>query len=142
MRFPGAAWVVLAVSTAVAQTPGKPDAVSACSIELGPSTLTIYVPLTGDVQLAGRPVPEVRLGITVMRLIDTADFKTILLLVAPDATYARARNAVEGSRGLPVAAVQLRADEDNSHLKCLAGQHSTLTKALHSLQKIPKPIPK
>ena len=81
-----------------------------------------------------------------MRLIDTADFKTILLLVAPDATYARAQNAVdqalEGSRGLPVAAVQLRADEDNSHLKCLAGQHSTLTKALHSPQKIPKPIPK
>ena len=147
MRLLAAVLLVLVCSTLRAQTPGKPRPLSACSTELGPGTLTIYVPLTGDVQVEARPVPEVRLGLTVMHLIDTAgDFKTILLLVAPDATYARTQNAVdqalEGSRGLPVGTVQLRADEDNSHLKCLAGQHSIETKALHTLQRIRKPIPK
>ena len=38
--------------------------------------------------------------------------------------------------------VQQRADGDNAQLKGLDGQHSTVTKALHSLQKIPKAIPK
>lgn len=146
MRILLAGLLLLGPPTVSAQMPAKPTPVNACAAELSPSRLTIYVPPSSDLQIMGRPVPEVRLAPTVMHLLDTGSFKSILLLIAAETTYARAQNtvdkALEGGRQTPVAIMQLRADEDTSQIKCLVGQHTTVTSAIHALQKIPTKMPK